>query len=69
MNDNQREILLPLRLDIQSKFKYLQRARDLNAQPNVLVAIRRKIYQAQDKLLEESVKLNFSCPSNWYNGK
>ena len=69
MTDVQKEILIPLRLDLQNKFRILRRAQDLNAEPNVLIAIRRKLYQAQDKLLEESVKLGLISPDNWYNGK
>jgi hypothetical protein len=69
MTDAQKEILIPLRLDLQNKFRILRRAQDLNAEPNVLIAIRRKLYQAQDKLLETSVKLGLISPDNWYYGK
>lgn len=69
MTDAQKEILIPLRLDLQNKFRILRRAQDLNAEPNVLIAIRRKVYQAQDKLLETSVKLGLISPDIWYYGK
>lgn len=69
MTEEQRKVLLPLREDIRKKFSYLTRARELGALPTVLVAIRRKIFEAQDILIAESVRLNFTSPRNWFAGK
>lgn len=67
--NNELLTLLPLRNDIKNKYDCLIRAHDLNAPDNVIIAIRRKFYSAQDKLLEEAVKLKVKCPDSWYQGK
>lgn len=69
MTEEHRKILLPLREDIRKKVILLGKAREMDAIPNILVAIRRKIYDAQDLLATTSVKLRVEIPSNWYAGK
>ena len=41
----------------------------MNATPEVLVAIRRKIYEAQDLLISESIKQGVSSPESWFKGR
>ena len=66
MTDEQRNILVPLRADLHNKFILLNRAKELKAPENVLIAIRRKIYSTQDNMIDEAVKLGIALPKNWF---
>lgn len=69
MTREQLNVLLPIRLDIRKKFLCLNKARDMNATPEVLVAIIRKIYEAQDLLISESIKQGVCSPESWFKGR
>jgi hypothetical protein len=66
MTDEQRNVLVPLKLDLTNKYILLDRARELKAPEKVLIAIRRKIYSVQDAMVDVAVKFGITLPNNWF---
>ena len=62
-------IIETLRKKIRALYCALEKARDLDAAENMLGAIRRKIFEAQDQLVMESIRQQKEISPRWYAGK
>lgn len=58
-----------IRKKIKLLYSALEKARSLNADDIMMGAIRRKIFEEQDKLVYEAIRQHKDIPPNWYAGK